>query len=160
MLAGDFARKLKKLNKHLEIIPNDNPAFPAGLFYVSDNDRIHICGVDKNELPLHPRHEGRFMVKGGYLRPLKILVSKQLVDRHAVYRVFGLDLAYNRRPARHRWVDPIEEALKEARALGKEKAQRKAKDELADVEDGKKVNYMELDDLLQIARMRRKARGE
>jgi hypothetical protein len=160
MLAGDFYKKLKKLNRHFVIICNENPKFPAGLYYQTDWEQVHICGVDRNYLPEYTQWSGRFIEKGGWRRVLKLLLGKGLVDRRSVYKVFGVDMSYGHRPASHRWEDPIEKALKEARAIAKEKAQRKSKTELADTQNGRPVHYFELDDLLQIHKMREQAKGK
>ena len=156
MFASDFQRKLKKLNKHLQIKCNENPNFPAGLYYNSGPDLVHICGVDRNEIPEYTVWDKQFILKCGWRRVLNILVKNEIVDRNRVREVFGTDLSYGHRPKRLRWEDPIDRALREARDIGKAKAQSKSRIELPDKQDGKPINYMELDDLLSISRMRKR----
>ena len=159
MLSGDFERRIKQLNKRFSIVCNENPKFPAALYYVMDQDRVHICGVDMSYLPEFTVWDGRLVAKGGWRRVLKILVGKGLVDRRSVLKVFGVDMSYGWRPKQPRWEDPIEKALKEARHQAKLRAQKKSAKELEDTKDGREVHYYDVDDLVQIHRMRNKGRN-
>ena len=138
MLAGDFERNLRKLNPNFRIYCGDNPSRPAGLYYKNGGDLVHICGVDRNDIPEYTVWNGPFILLGGWRRVLKILVGKNLVSKYQVAKIFGVHLEYGNRPKQPRWTDPIKEALKEAYRQGSKKAE----------------GYIELDDMLQIHRMK------
>lgn len=89
MLAGDFRHKLKKLNKNLEIFSNDE-RYPAGLYLMYYGEPVHICGVDRNFIPERSTiDEKGHIIKSGWLRVLKILIHKQLIDANRAASVFG-----------------------------------------------------------------------
>ena len=96
MLAGDFERKLRKLNKKLRIFCGDWDTRPAGIFHVVRGEYTEICGIDKNYVPEysimapHGAH-----IKGGWRRALRILIRKGLIDRRQAERVFNTHLHYN-----------------------------------------------------------------
>jgi hypothetical protein len=108
MLAGEFQRKLRALNKDLRIWCGDDSSRPAGLFIVQrgqgehDNaDYVEICGVDKNWVPEHVEYNANGTYhKGGWRRVLRILIQKGLVDRRHAERVFNTSLSYARKPKR------------------------------------------------------------
>lgn len=90
MLAGDFARKLRQLNKNLRITCGNDDTKPAGIFIVESNEYIKICGVDKNYLTKHIiwNKDGSIQ-RSGWLRPLKILLKQGYIDRWKAEKVFG-----------------------------------------------------------------------
>ena len=140
MLSGTFAGKLRQLDPHFRVYCHSNPNLPAGLYYEDGKDLVHICGVDRSEVPEFTIWNGPFILKSGWRRTLKILVGKQLVTKYKVAKVFGVHLEYGDRPKQPRWVNPIQEALKEAYKQGAKKS----------------PGYIELDDLLQIHRQKGK----
>jgi len=96
MLAGDFARKLKKLNKNLRIYcVSDDDWRPAGIFHVVKGEPVQICGIDKHIVPEYSvMHNSGAHIKGGWRRALKILMKKGLIDRTKAERVFRTRLHY------------------------------------------------------------------
>lgn len=90
-MASDFQQKIHSLNHKLRIYCGDNDSMPAGLYIIdSTGEYTELCGVDKNyinEWPSYDRY-GK-MLKGGWHRVLRLLVSKRLVDRRHSYRLFG-----------------------------------------------------------------------
>ena len=95
MLAGDFERKLRKLNRNLRIFCGDDDSRAAGIYQVIRGEYTEICGVDKNELPEHSIREpnGAF-IKAGWRRTLKILIKKGLIDRNKAEKLFRARLHY------------------------------------------------------------------
>lgn len=121
MLAGDFARNIKKLNPHLRISCGDDAKRPAMLYFSvncnSDDDRdyIEICAVDKNYLPERTIiDETNHIVKGGWRRAMNMLISRKLVDKKRAERLFqtGFDHAVN--VELNKINDPILRAIKDA----------------------------------------------
>ncbi len=115
MLAGDFQRKLRKLNKDVRIFCGDNDSRPASVFIDNDGEFDIVCAVDKNWLPEYPVFDdiGK-VVKGGWRRVLKVLVQRKLVDRMRAERIFGTHLEYsNRVPPRPKYKakTPIMDAM-------------------------------------------------
>lgn len=49
-----------------------------------------ICGIEKNDVPEFSEYNkyGK-MLKGGWRRALKLLLSLKLIDRHRSYKYFG-----------------------------------------------------------------------
>ncbi len=130
MLAGDFQRKLKKLNKNLHIYCGDDNNRPASLYWSKYNmgfennpaDHVEICGVDKNFIPEMPvADEFNHIVKGGWRRVLLMLVARNLVDKRAAEKEFrtGLDRAVLM-PI-NREADPVLRAIAEAERLNLER---------------------------------------
>lgn len=113
MLAGDFERKLRKLNKKLRIFCGDNDARPAGIFQVIRGEYTEICGIDKNYVPEHSiRAPHGAHIKGGWRRALKILIKQGLIDRSKAEKVFRTTLGYrSRKPRYKRKDDPIPENM-------------------------------------------------
>lgn len=96
MLTGDFISKLKKLNSHLRVIPGGEN-LPLGLYLVFFGEPIHICGIDRNEMPPNTITDKQgHIIKSGWIRPLRILVRKKLIDPHKASKMFkiGLDSLY------------------------------------------------------------------
>jgi hypothetical protein len=153
MLSCDFHRKIRKLNPHFRIISNERPDFPAGLYYVdARTGPMQVCGVDKNYIPEHTIWNKQFIAKGGWRRTLNIIHHKGLAPKRLIEKVFSTHLDVRKREARGKWVDPIQDALNQAVEHGEQVARRKF-----GVENS---GHVELDDLLQIHRMRKRARGE
>ncbi|MGD9724883.1 MAG: hypothetical protein AB7V39_00545 [Nitrospiraceae bacterium] len=90
MFAGDFARKLRKLNPELRIWCGDDATKPAGLYYVRRGEYRDICGVDKNYVPEYKvvRWNGS-VVKQGWRDVLMVLIARKLVDRRKAERLFS-----------------------------------------------------------------------
>ena len=95
MLAGDFQRKLKKLNRNLKIFCGDWDTRPAGIFHVVKGEYTELCGIDKHYIPEnsimapHGAH-----IKGGWRRALRILIRAGLIDRKAAEALFKTSLHY------------------------------------------------------------------
>lgn len=95
MLAGEFARKLRSLNKQLRIWCGDNDKFPASVFIVKEGEFEQMCGCDKNWVPEHTIFDEQgFITKGGWRRVLRVLIRAGLVDRRHAERVFMTHLPY------------------------------------------------------------------
>lgn len=107
MLAGDFDRKLRRLNRNLRIFCGDNDARPAGIFRVVRGEYREICGIDKHIIPEwsviapHGAH-----IKGGWRRTLKILINEGLIERQQAERLFRTRLHYKRPQKKRRDVNP------------------------------------------------------
>jgi hypothetical protein len=102
MLAGDFQRKLRKLNPRLRIFCGNDDSKAAGIFTIENGEYEHICGVDKSYLPEWSFvKDNGMIVKGGFRRPLKILIEKGYIDRLAAQKLFNVRLAY-KAPKRNR----------------------------------------------------------
>ena len=98
MLAGEFERKLRKLNPNLRIFCSDNSSRPAGIFTVKRGEYTEICGIDKNYLPEHiTYHEDGRIARSGWRRAVKILIKKGYIDRKEAEKVFNTHL-YNSAP--------------------------------------------------------------
>lgn len=109
--AGDFARKLKKLNSKLRIYAGNDDSKPAGLWMYYQGEVRELIGVDKNylhEWPTYTRH-GK-MVRGGWNRVIKMLVETKLVDRRTSYKHFGR-WDVHREPPQKFLLQPIDNAL-------------------------------------------------
>lgn len=96
MLAGDFQKKLRKLNPRLRIYAgNSDPSWPAGIYHVVRGEYTEICGIDKNIVPEHSvRAENGAHIRGGWRRALKILIKQGFIDRLSAQKVFRTDLNY------------------------------------------------------------------
>ena len=113
MLAGDFQRRLRRLNPKLRIWCGDDDSKPAGIFFVSsDGEYNEVCGIDKNYIPEHTIWgEGGFIAKGGWRRALKVLIHRKLVDRFHAERTFGVHLEYGSAPRPGR--DPVARSMED-----------------------------------------------
>ena len=95
ILAGDFERKLRKLNPELHIFCGDWDTRPAGIFHILRGEYTEICGIDKHYIPErsimapHGAH-----IKGGWRRALRILIGKGLIYRPKAERLFKTKLPY------------------------------------------------------------------
>lgn len=98
MLAGDFARKIKKLNKKIKVACGNDDTRPASLYYVDHHgEEEAICGIDKNEVPEWPiTNANGSLFKAGWRRTLRILIGRGLVDKYEAQRLFHADLNYRR----------------------------------------------------------------
>lgn len=98
MLAGDFERKLQKLNKDLKIFCGNDDSKPAGIFHVIRGEYTQICGIDKNYLTEYPiyREDGA-IIRSGWRRALKILLDKGLISRSKAERIFNTYLGYSQK---------------------------------------------------------------
>jgi len=95
MLAGDFLRKIRKLNRNLNIYATDDRRFTANIYHVVNGDYQAICGVDKNYLAEHTvRGSNGVILHGGWRRALKILISKGFIDRRKAEKAFNTRLPY------------------------------------------------------------------
>lgn len=109
MFAGDFQRKLRRVNPRLKIFCGDDDSKPAGIFtikrgpYGEDLGGSYeaICGVDKSIVPEHTvlRADGS-IEKSGWRRVLRILIAGGYVDRRTAERVFGCRLGVRTRKPR------------------------------------------------------------
>lgn len=96
MLAGDFQRKLRKLNPNIRIFCSNDDSKPAGIYIVIRGEYKEICGIDKNYLPEHIQYDenGR-IVKGGWRRAIKTLIKKGFIDKKKAESVFSTHLNYS-----------------------------------------------------------------
>lgn len=90
MLASDFQVNLRKLNKNLRIWCGDSDSTPASIFFVQRGEFEQVCAVDKQWLPDHTmfKKDGTIL-KGGWRRPIHILIKRGLVDRFQAQKVFN-----------------------------------------------------------------------
>lgn len=90
MLSGEFERKLRKLNSRLRIYCSNDNSKPAGLFQVVNGEYIEICGVDKNFIPKLTVWDNQgHIVKSGWFRILKLLFSKNLINKNKAESLFS-----------------------------------------------------------------------
>lgn len=139
MFASDFQHKLRKLNKKLRIYCGDDDSKPAGIYYVESGEYEPVCGIDKHWLPEWPmRDEKGHILKGGWRRPLKILIGMKLVDRRQAERVFGTQIIGTREPSTDKpYVNRIQKEILDATTRGM-------------VREGKPV--MKKDEIMDLAR--------
>lgn len=98
MLAGDFQRKLRKLNPRLHIYSRGYNDWPAGIFHVVGGEYTEICGIDKNIVPEYSVYkETGAHYKGGWRRALKLLIKQGLIDRRNAEKLFRTTLNYGRK---------------------------------------------------------------
>lgn len=95
MLAGDFARKLRKLNPRLNVACGNDDTRPASIFYIKNGEEETVCGIDKNYLPewIVWKEDGSIL-KAGWRRPLKVLIEKKLINKAKAEKLFGTNLSY------------------------------------------------------------------
>lgn len=95
MLAGDFARNLRKLNPELRIFCGNDDTKPAGLFFVRKGEYRDICGVDKNIVPEFKvgLWDGT-IIKQGWRDVLMLLVTKKMINKFKAERLFQTTLNY------------------------------------------------------------------
>ena len=175
MLAGDFQRKIKRLNKHLRIFCGDSETRPALLYFSKydmglneeETDFIEICGVDKNYLPEDPMTDGKgHIVKGGWRRAMKILIARKLVDKKKAEKLFNTSFDREAMTPIDRDSDPILRAIASAEQTNFERNAGRAQQLLQNghsAEDAYTVakrTYTK-DDMMDIGRMihKQKNRG-
>ena len=94
MQTRDFERKIRKLNPKLHVWYGNDDSKHASVWYdsptLNGSEPYELAGIPKVEVPEWSvlNSKGK-MVIGGWNRVLKMLVSKQLIQRHASYRYFG-----------------------------------------------------------------------
>lgn len=94
MYTKEFERKLKLLNPRLHIWYGNDDSKHANVWYdeptYQGSEYYSLAGIPKHEVPewSELNKQGR-MVKGGWNRILKMLVSKGIISSHASYRYFG-----------------------------------------------------------------------
>lgn len=150
MLWLNFTTKLKELNPRLFVIGNDDGK-PWGLYlrhkYGMEPPK-HMCGLNPGGLSIdeltHRRWDG-YILHQGWRRVLKILVEKKAIDLRKAEALFKTNLRsrYSRVIVEK---DPLTRAMDEAKQRGLEKTG----------DD----NFIELDDLVDIHRMREKFRQD
>lgn len=148
MLAGEFNRKLKKLNPRLDIYFGHDANRPATVYYkVWETDRIdyvQVCACDKSYVPEFTKlDETNHIVKRGWRKVIEILIARKLVKRAAAERVFGASFAKAQTVEFNKVEDPIERAIKDAQSRGRGQV----------TVDGKEGYHYRTDDLIDIARM-------
>jgi len=152
MLYCNFYRKLRKLNSRIRIYGDDTaPTRPWGI-YVVDQDRMnlkHICGVNPVDGFVYELTERRwdgYVLRQGWRRVLKMLIKARLVDKKKAEFEFSTSFEGTRGKGFTVGKDPLTRAMEEARQRGQQKT---------GVE-----NYVEVDDLVDIHRMREKFRQD
>lgn len=146
MLAGDFARKLKKLNKHLHIYSSGDDRFAAGVyFYKGEGEYKEVCGVSKNYVPEYSVFTPQGLIKyGGWRRVLKILIKSGYCTKRDAEKVFRTHMDCKEPPKQKFIFNQRGADWEEAIRRGAEKAISKF---------GRPVeNYVEVDDIIQIHR--------
>jgi hypothetical protein len=152
MLYCTFYNKLRKLNKNLRIYGDDAaPNRPWGLYIVTKDgmEQNHICGISRDGGMVYELTERRwdgFILRQGWRRVLKILLSKGIINRQKTEYEFMTAFEGNRGRGLKIEKDPLSKAMEEARARGLAKT---------GVE-----NYVEVDDLVDIHRWREKLRQD
>lgn len=103
MEPGVFARKLRYLNPKLKVYCGNDDSRPAGLYYVKAGEYTEVCSVDKQEVPKYIQFDsiGR-ITKGGWLRTIRLLVGKKLVNRREAEKSFKCNVFEENT----KWVDP------------------------------------------------------
>ena len=92
MLAGDFQRKIKKLNPQLHIFCGNDDRKGAGLFRIAKGEYEAIIGVDKSFVPEWTIYDDYgHIVKSGWRRVVKNLIKRRLVNRHKAEQVFKFE---------------------------------------------------------------------
>lgn len=152
MIYGTFKHKLKKLNSNLRIVENC-PATqrPWGIYLVKKQgmELEHICGINPIAGMVYELTERRwdgYILRQGWRRVLSILIKKHIIDKKKAASEFSTSFEGNRGKGLVIQKDPLTRAMQEARARGQEKT---------GVE-----NYVEVDDLVDIHRMREKFRED
>jgi len=89
MLAGDFQRRLRRMNKELRVFCGDSNR-AAGLYHVVNGEYEELCGIDKNYVPEFPTCEpnGR-IIRRGWRSVVQLLIGRKLVSRDWAQKVFS-----------------------------------------------------------------------
>jgi len=152
MLYCTFYQKLRKLNPRLRIIGDDAaPARPWGLYEVGKwgEKLTHVCGISHAGGSVYELTERRwdgYILRQGWRRVLTLLIKAGMIDKKKAASEFGTSFEGNRGRGFTVQKDPLTKAMDEARARGLAKT---------GVE-----KYVELDDLVDIHRMREKYRQD
>lgn len=152
MIYDTFKQKLRKLNPRLKIFEtHEAEKGPWGLYELSPMGTSieHICGVSVRNGIIYENTERRwdgYILRQGWRRIIKILISKKLVDRHKAAKVFSTSFDGNRGNGFVMQKDPLTKAWNEAKARGFQKTGDS--------------NFVELDDMIDIHRMREQFRKD
>lgn len=152
MIYGTFKQKLKKLNPNLRIFENCAATErPWGVYLVKHQgmELEHVCGVNPIAGMIYELTERRwdgYILRQGWRRVLKVLIAKKMVDKRQAEKVFSTSFEGNRGKGLVIEKDPLTRAMAEAKERGRNKT---------GVE-----NYVEVDDLVDIHRMREKYRQD
>lgn len=152
MLYGTFKQKLKKLNPRLRVFENCPAAERPWGIYVVKNDGMeleHLCGINPVAGMVYELTERRwdgYILRQGWRRVLKMLIKRGVIDRKSAEVEFSTSFEGNRGKGFTVGVDPLTSAMKEA----KERGFQKTGDD----------KYVDLDDLVDIHRMREKYRKD
>ena len=152
MLYCDFYKKLRKLNSRLRIYGDDTaPNRPWGLYVLEKDggERKHICGISKTGGMVYELTERRwdgYIIRQGWRRVIKILLSKKLVSKYNAEKEFSTSFEGNRGRGLTIEKDPLTRAMDEAKVRGYNKTGAE--------------NYVEVDDLVDIHRWREKLRQD
>jgi len=152
MLYCIFKSKLKRLNPHLRIFENC-PATerPWGIYLVKRQglELEHLCGINPIAGMVYERTERRwdgYILRQGWRRVLNILIKKHIINKQKAAREFSTSFEENRGKDFTVGLDPLTQATNEAKAIGLRKTGLK--------------DYIDLDDLVDIHRMREKYRRD
>lgn len=152
MIYGIFKQKLHKLNPRLRIFENC-PATerPWGIYLVKKQgmELEHICGINPIAGMVYELTERRwdgYILRQGWRRILKVLISKKLIDSKKAAHEFSTSFEGNRGRGLVIQKDPLTLAMESARERGYSRT---------GVE-----NYVEVDDLVDIHRWREKLRQD
>lgn len=147
MLAGEFERKLRKLNRNLRVYCSNDDSKAAGLFYNAYGEYIEICGVDKNYVGEQIIWDNMgHIVRSGWRRVLNILISRKLVDKHQAEKVFDTSFSIRQLNSQQQLEDPILKMIRQATIKGHhidDKGEIKPvydKDEIVDI--GREINKL------------------
>lgn len=152
MLYCTFYAKLRKLNRNLRIYGDDTaPTRPWGLYEMGKwgEKLTHVCGISNTGGMVYEWTERRwdgYILRQGWRRVLKMLIKKNLVKSKEAAKEFGTSFEGNCGRGFTVEKDPMTRAMEEARARGYAKTGEK--------------HYVEIDDLVDIHRMREKYRQD
>ncbi len=118
MMASDFQRKIQKLNGKLRINSFGDDTRPAALWIYKDGEVIDVCGVDKNWIQEFPTYNqyGK-MIKGGWNRILRVLISMKLIEKHKSFNIFGRWDLHREVPQTFN-LKPVDAAIAQIQAIG------------------------------------------
>lgn len=153
MFPGDFQAKLRKLNKNLFILCGNDDSKPAGLYLKFYDEPIHICGVDRNDIPEFTISDSKgHIIKAGWRRTLNILISKRLIDKKEAQNLFRTEL---KRGVKHIEIeqDPTYRAMAEITARRMEQRDGAVKDKKGNlVPVYRRQDFMDWRDVMKAAR--------
>ena len=152
MIYCTFYQKLRNLNPRLRIIGDDGaPNRPWGLYQVGKwgESLEHVCGISHAGGSVYELTERRwdgYILRQGWRRILSILIRKGMIDEKKAAHEFGTSFEGTRGKGLVTQKDPLTRAMEEVRSRGLQKT---------GIE-----NYVEVDDLVDIHRMREKYRQD